>query len=1249
MQSVSVSGQRVTLTLQSAAIGNDTVALTYRHKAKPTLRSASGVNAATVRNVAVEVLSPDAVVETFEPEEPRAASQVSGQAADDFIPTNFSATILNTGVRFTWDPPSSGTVGEYQLRHDTNADLENGATTVTIASDANPLRYDEKPGAGIAVYAQVRAQDSSDNTWGPWSHVLYATGNRPEDRAAPAAPAAPTVTPGDAQLTVTWTEPDDEGCSITRYWVQHQQSGATTWTENRNAWKIDSGGNLSYTISSLTNGQSYNVQVRADGLCGRGDWSDSTAGTPTAGTTQQPTDYDSNADGLIEISDLAQLDAIRLDLDGDGAADEVANNNAYSSAFPNAMADMGCPTSGCIGYELTADLDFDTNGNGSADSGDTYYDGGDGWTPIGSTISNPYTGDFDGTDRTISNLFVDRGDLYGTGLFGFLDGSTVSNLALRDVDITGGESAGGLVGEVLTDSTVSGVSVSGSVSGDLAGGLAGFSEGDITHSSSSAAVQGSGGPIGGLVGENAGAVRFNHATGAVSSESDTSSNIGGLVGKNTDVIAASYATGTVSGPNNIGGLVGENPGGSITASYATGAVSGTGSNIGGLVGDLKTGSVTASYATGAVSGTGSNIGGLMGDISTSGDHTDSYFDREATGRVFGIGVDDTTRSGVLTNHNNRPDAGEENTLSGHTGAELRGPTDYTGIYLNWNVDVDGESGDDPWDFGEAHNYPTLKNAGGTQQGPGPVQSLNVAEVGGQARVTWSAPSGTTGITYELRHLYDDGSGSASWSGWAAATSPHNLALPAAGQTLRVEVRAVGTAAHSRSQASSGSVDGPAVQTDYDSDADGLIGIANLAQLNAIRLDLDGDGVADSTTDNSAYATAFPSPVAGMGCPSSGCVGYELTANLDFDTNGNGSADSGDTYWNNGAGWLPIAGTQNIDANDGFQATFEGNDHTISNLFINREYDVSDYYAGYRIGLFGAAGEDAVIRNLNLTDVDVTGDEEVGGLVGINLGDIDIVSVTGSVSGASIDVGGLVGFSWRGSVLDSSFDGDVSGRASHIGGLVGANGATIRYSSAAGTVSGSSSNVGGLAGSNTGTIAASFATNSVTANSALWVGGLVGRNGGPYTRGHGSIIACYSSGNVSGRDDVGGLVGENYGSISFTYSTGSVSRQSSGRVGGLVGRNEWRNHSRDYATATDSYWNADDTAWNFGVSYPDDANNNNRVDTGETNTLPGHTTSALQSPTHYSGIYADWDVDVDGDGVDDDPWDFGTDSEYPELR
>ncbi len=92
-------------------------------------------------------------------------------------------------------------------------------------------------------------------------------------------------------------------------------------------------------------------------------------------------------------------------------------------------------------------------------------------------------------------------------------------------------------------------------------------------------------------------------------------------------------------------------------------------------------------------------------------------------------------------------------------------------------------------------------------------------------------------------------------------------------------------------------------TDYDKDNDGFIEITTLAQLDAVRYDLDGDGLVDGAMWESYYAAgAFPMGALDMGCPPDGCVGYELSADLDFDTDGSGTADSDDTYWNDGAGW-----------------------------------------------------------------------------------------------------------------------------------------------------------------------------------------------------------------------------------------------------------------------------------------------------------------------------------------------------------
>ena len=76
-------------------------------------------------------------------------------------------------------------------------------------------------------------------------------------------------------------------------------------------------------------------------------------------------------------------------MDGNGNQGSAAADWAkYKAAFLNAMPNMGCAAS-CAGYELRADLDFDTDGdgsthtNGAGDSGDTYYRAGKGGVPIG--------------------------------------------------------------------------------------------------------------------------------------------------------------------------------------------------------------------------------------------------------------------------------------------------------------------------------------------------------------------------------------------------------------------------------------------------------------------------------------------------------------------------------------------------------------------------------------------------------------------------------------------------------------------------------------------------------------------------------------------------------------------------------------------------------------------------------------------------------------------------------------------------
>ena len=204
---------------------------------------------------------------------------------------------------------------------------------------------------------------------------------------------------------------------------------------------------------------------------------------------------------------------------------------------------------------------------------------GKGWTPIGTSFKNSYTGTFDGGGHTITGLTVTTNDKYA-GLFGYIgNAGTVKNVVMEGVLITsnnGSSQAGGVAG--FSRGTIENCSVSGSVSGTVyVGGVVGAQiGGSITGCSSSATVKGTV-DVGGVAGQTNSSATLTacYATGNVIIEMDPKKNIAG------------------------GSLVGMNAGSSLLACYATGNVTSTGSStgymhIGGFLGNNYT-TVTACY------------------------------------------------------------------------------------------------------------------------------------------------------------------------------------------------------------------------------------------------------------------------------------------------------------------------------------------------------------------------------------------------------------------------------------------------------------------------------------------------------------------------------------------------------------------------------------------------------------------------------------------------------------------------------
>ena len=281
---------------------------------------------------------------------------------------------------------------------------------------------------------------------------------------------------------------------------------------------------------------------------------------------EQVLDIDKDGDGLIEICDLEGLDEMRHQLDGTG----------YKTTSNATIITKGCGGSDCTGYELTKSLDFMADNNYRTTANKVTWTTGEGWQPIGTSSEVFFSATFEGNGYTISNLMIDRSGENNIGLFGGARGK-ISNIGLRNVDISGLDDVGGLVGSNST--TITNSYVTGSVSGrSQVGGLVGSNSATITNSYATASVEGSGENVGGLVGRNSATITNSYAIGSVLG---SATNRGGLVGNNTGSITNSYATGRVGGSSaTVGGLVGNNTGGMITISYwLSGSASSGGTNV----------------------------------------------------------------------------------------------------------------------------------------------------------------------------------------------------------------------------------------------------------------------------------------------------------------------------------------------------------------------------------------------------------------------------------------------------------------------------------------------------------------------------------------------------------------------------------------------------------------------------------------------------------------------------------------------
>ncbi len=264
----------------------------------------------------------------------------------------------------------------------------------------------------------------------------------------------------------------------------------------------------------------------------------------------------------------------------------------------------------------------------------------------------------------------------------------------------------------------------------------------------------------------------------------------------------------------------------------------------------------------------------------------------------------------------------------------------------------------------------------------------------------------------------------------------------------------------------------------------------------------------------------------------------------------------------------------------FNGVFDGNGRTINGLIIS-----GTTYANP--GFFGAMGENAVVKNLTLTNANVsvtyTSWLNAGIVAGYNSGSIINCNINGKInaSASTAYAGAAAGYNHiTGYIADCTVSASVS--TSYCGGgIAGYNAGDIAGSTMTGNViagtsagaTGAYAYSGGIAGlckqlstitdcGNTAVISASI--NEPAKPSTVWAGGITA-----YSEQNAAITGCFSSADVAASVTgkpanaySGGIVGKNDRAIiSECYATGAVSAQSTASsdssasyAGGLFGSN-----------------------------------------------------------------------------------------------
>ncbi len=211
--------------------------------------------------------------------------------------TSLSKTGLSNGTVYTYTVKAHNAAGWSNASSGTNATPRtvpnapntpsvspgNGSVTISWTAPANNgaaiTQYEvSRNGTPIATPSTTGYTDTGLSNGTSYSYTVRAYnaagwGNKSAaastvPRTVPGAPSAPSVSPGNGSVTISWTAPANNGATIDSYEVFQNSTSIGTTTS------------LSMTKTGLQNGTEYTYTVKAHNAAGWGNASAGTKATP---------------------------------------------------------------------------------------------------------------------------------------------------------------------------------------------------------------------------------------------------------------------------------------------------------------------------------------------------------------------------------------------------------------------------------------------------------------------------------------------------------------------------------------------------------------------------------------------------------------------------------------------------------------------------------------------------------------------------------------------------------------------------------------------------------------------------------------------------------------------------------------------------------------------------------------------------------------------------------------------------------